>query len=151
MKSRRALRLADYLPYRLSVASNEVSRLIADSYEERFGLKIAEWRVLAVLAEFDAHSHSEIVAKTAMDKVSVSRAVQSLANRGLVRRSLNSKDGRSQIATLTAAGTKLFQQIAPLARAYEAKLLDGFSLSDIERLKTLLTRLEERARLVRAD
>ena len=30
--------LDDYLPFRLSVASNGVSRLIARAYEDRFGL-----------------------------------------------------------------------------------------------------------------
>ncbi len=141
-----ALRLADYLPYRLSVASNEVSRLIADSYEARFGLKIPEWRVIAVLAEFHAHNQAEIVAKTAMDKVTVSRAVAGLVERDLVRRSINAADGRSQIIELTRAGKKLFDDIAPLARDYEARLLDGFSPREIDTLKALLERLEARAK-----
>lgn len=143
---KRDLRLSEYLPYRLSVASNEVSRLIAQSYEDRFGLKIPEWRVLAVLAEFNAHTQAEIVAKTAMDKVTVSRAVAGLVTRDLVRRSINEADGRSQIVALTKAGKHLFDDIAPLARDYEARLLDGFSPREIDSLKTLLQRIEARAR-----
>jgi len=143
---KRDLKLAEYLPYRLSVASNEVSRLIAESYEDRFGLKIPEWRVLAVLAEFDAHTQAEIVAKTAMDKVTVSRAVAGLVSRDLVRRSINEADGRSQIVALTKAGKRLFDDISPLARDYEARLLDGFSPREIDSLKTLLQRIEARAR-----
>ncbi len=143
---KRDLKLSDYLPYRLSVASNEVSRLIAESYEDRFGLKIPEWRVIAVLAEFNAHTQAEIVAKTAMDKVTVSRTVASLVARDLVRRSINEADGRSQIVALTKAGKRLFDDIAPLARDYEARLLDGFSPREIDSLKTLLQRIEARAR-----
>lgn len=143
---KRDLKLSDYLPYRLSVASNEVSRLIAQSYEDRFGLKIPEWRVIAVLAEFNAHTQAEIVAKTAMDKVTVSRTVASLVARDLVRRSINEADGRSQIVALTKAGKRLFDDIAPLARDYEARLLDGFSPREIDSLKTLLQRIEARAR-----
>lgn len=143
---KRELRLADYLPYRLSVASNEVSRLIADSYETRFGLKIPEWRVIAVLAEFEAHTQAEIVAKTAMDKVTVSRAVQGLVERDIVRRSINAEDGRSQVIALTRAGKRLFEEIAPLAREYEARLLDGFSPREIETMKSLLLRIEARAK-----
>jgi len=143
---KRDLKLSEYLPYRLSVASNEVSRLIAESYEDRFGLKIPEWRVLAVLAEFNAHTQAEIVAKTAMDKVTVSRAVAGLVARDLVRRSINEADGRSQIVELTRAGKRLFDDIAPLARDYEARLLDGFSPREIDSLKTLLQRIEARAR-----
>ena len=49
--SRSRLRLQDYLPYRLSVAANAVSRLIARAYESQFGLRNAQWRLLAVLAD----------------------------------------------------------------------------------------------------
>ena len=36
------LRLEDFLPYRLSVLSNRVSRTIAERYEERFQLSMSE-------------------------------------------------------------------------------------------------------------
>ena len=45
------LRLRDYLPYRLSVAANAVSQLIARAYKEQFGLTVPQWRLLAVLAD----------------------------------------------------------------------------------------------------
>ena len=44
------LDLGDFLPYRLSVLSNTVSTAIAGAYARRFGLTIAQWRVVAVLA-----------------------------------------------------------------------------------------------------
>ena len=40
------LRLDSYLPYRLSVASNAVSGLIARAYEDRFGLTVSQWRLI---------------------------------------------------------------------------------------------------------
>ena len=49
--TRPALVLSKYLPYRLSVASNKASGLIARAYQARFGLTIWEWRVIAVLGE----------------------------------------------------------------------------------------------------
>ena len=49
--SETGLRLDGYLPYRLSVASNAVSGLIARAYEDRFGLTIPQWRLVCVLAE----------------------------------------------------------------------------------------------------
>ena len=41
--------LEDFVPYRLSVLTNRVSHAIAREYGARFGLSIAEWRVMAVL------------------------------------------------------------------------------------------------------
>src|SRR4051812_50053382 len=46
-----SLKLDAYLPYRLSVASNAVSGLIARAYEDRFGLSVPQWRGLCGLAE----------------------------------------------------------------------------------------------------
>ena len=51
---------------------------IANAYEQEFGLTIPEWRVLAVLARYPNLSAIEVSERAAMDKVAVSRAVQSL-------------------------------------------------------------------------
>ena len=40
-----------FLPYRLSIASNVVSDAIATTYHALFGLRIPEWRLVAVIAE----------------------------------------------------------------------------------------------------
>ena len=53
------LKLDSYLPYRLSVASNAVSGLIARAYEDRFGLTVPQWRVICVLAGNRLRSASE--------------------------------------------------------------------------------------------
>ncbi|HEV7986046.1 MAG TPA: MarR family winged helix-turn-helix transcriptional regulator, partial [Steroidobacteraceae bacterium] len=70
---RRALRLQDYLPYRLSVAANAVSRVIARAYERQFGLKIPQWRLIAVLADEGPLTQQALCGRTVMDKVTVMR------------------------------------------------------------------------------
>src|SRR6185312_8431235 len=114
------LRLESYLPYRLSVASNAVSGLIARAYQDRFGLTIPQWRLICVLAEDGRMTQGQIVTRTFMDKVTVSRAAQGLAARHLVDRSENHADGRSHVLMLTPEGRRLFAEVAPLALAYEA-------------------------------
>jgi DNA-binding MarR family transcriptional regulator len=137
----RALTLDDYLPFRLSVASNGVSRLIARAYEDRFGLTIPQWRVMAVLAEGDM-TPQQVVSRTVMDKVSVSRAARELVARSLLARDANTADGRSHLLSLTPMGRGLHAEIAPLAKAYEAALLAGLAPSEVATLKRLLVRLE---------
>ena len=138
------LNLDEYLPYRLSIASNAVSRLIARAYEDRFGLTIPQWRLLAVLAE-KPMTQQAIVARTATDKVTVSRAAQGLVNRHLINRAAHEADGRSHILALTEQGRELHAEIAPLALAYEAALLSGLTPAEVETLKRLLMRLETAA------
>ncbi len=135
------LSLDDYLPFRLSIASNAVSKLIARAYEDRFGLTVPQWRLIAVLAEQPMSQHA-IVARTVMDKVMVSRAAQALVARHLVVRSAHEIDGRSHVLTLSDEGRRLYAEVAPLALAYEAALLAGLAPKEVVMLKRLLIRLE---------
>jgi DNA-binding MarR family transcriptional regulator len=136
------LQLDGYLPFRLSVASNAVSGLIARAYEDRFGLSIPQWRLVCVLAEDKGLTQVQIVARTMMDKVTVSRAAQGLVKRRLIGRTQNKTDGRSHMLTLTAAGRCLYAEIAPLALAYEATLIAGLAPDEVALLKRLLGRLQ---------
>ena len=145
------LRLDDYLPYRLSVASNEVSRLNARAYEDRFGLTIPQWRVICVLAEDGPSTPQAIVARTATDKVVVSRAAQALTTRRLVRRIPSSEDRRSHHLELTDTGKDLHSDVAPLAIAYEQKVIAGLDPVEIESLKRLLRTMEGAAARLAAD
>jgi len=145
------LRLDAYLPYRLSVASNAVSGLIARSYQDRFGLTVPQWRLICVLAEDGGLTQGQIVARTVMDKVTVSRAAQGLLKRRLVTRSDHHADGRSHVLALTSEGASLHAEIAPLALAYEAALIAGLSPHEVALLKRLLIRLQAAAGQLAGD
>ncbi len=139
------LHLDDYLPYRLSVASNRVSRLIARLYQDRFGLSIWQWRVLAILGAGNEVTAGEVAARAAMDKMAVSRAVSALMARGLISRTTSDKDGRARILSLTQTGASIYTEIAPLARAQEQHLLAGFSPDDITTATRFMRAIEARA------
>jgi DNA-binding MarR family transcriptional regulator len=139
------LTLDDYLPYRLSVAANAVSDLIADAYRARFGLTIPQWRLVAVLGEDGPSAQQALCARTRMDKVTVSRAAAALTERGLVSRSPNATDGRSHRLGLTGDGRALYADVAPSALAYEARLLEAFSPVELRAVHSLLRRLERAA------
>jgi DNA-binding MarR family transcriptional regulator len=141
----RQLRLHDYLPYRLSVATNAVSRLIARAYESKFALRIPQWRLIAVLSDEGPLTQQALCGRTIMDKVTVMRAAQSLLRRGLIKRLPNAQDGRSHRLVMTAAGHRLYQQIVPMALEYQARLLAGIDRADIVRLERMLERLEKSA------
>jgi DNA-binding MarR family transcriptional regulator len=143
--AKKKLRLQDYLPYRLSVAANAVSNLIARAYEDRFDLKIPQWRLIAVLADEGPLTPQLICERTIMDKVTVTRAAQGLLERSLIKREPNSSDGRSHRLVLTASGERLYGQIAPLALEYETQLLAGIDQLEIKKLERQLRRLEQAA------
>jgi DNA-binding MarR family transcriptional regulator len=138
------LRLERFLPYRLSVASNAVSDRIAAVYRARFGLRVPEWRVLAVVAE-GAETQAQLVERTAMDKMTVSRAVSALVARGLLRRGA-AADRRTLGLSLSPEGARLYADVAPAALAMEAEILAGFSGQERATLLAMLERLEHCAK-----
>ena len=139
------LKLAAFVPYRLSIASNMVSDVIATAYRTLFGLSVAEWRLVTVLAERSQATQAVLASATRMDKLTVSRAAIALVDRNLVERAGNPKDKRSNILTLSAAGRDLYAQVAPKALALEQQLLADFSDEERETLLAMLARLEEAA------
>jgi DNA-binding MarR family transcriptional regulator len=70
---------------------------------------------------------------TAMDKVTVSRAIRALDARGLVARQPNADDKRASDVTLTADGQAVYAEIAPSALDYEARMLADFSVESAHR------------------
>lgn len=140
------LKLEEFLPYRLSILSNTVSNSIADGYRGRFGLSVPDWRVMAVLARFPGSSAQDLVERTKMDKVAVSRSVSRLLQRGLLLKALSSEDRRRSELCLSEAGQGLYREIVPLARAYEEHLLGALSEEHRRVLDEVLDDLLQAAR-----
>ena len=136
--------LESFLPYRLSVATNRISRAFAAHYEQEFGISIAEWRAIAVLGAFAPLSSNEICDRTAMDKAKVSRAIASLLKRGLIERESHATDQRLIQLTLSKAGRKIYEAIIPRARAIEADVTKGLSKAEAAALHRILDRIGAR-------
>ena len=138
----RPLSLDDFIPFRLSFASNLVSDTIARSYEALFGLSIPEWRLVAVIAETGGITQAEIGQRTRMDKVTVSRAAIALVERGLLGRRANASDRRSHLLMLSDAGRTLYAAVAPKARDLEARIFASFDPAEVTAFTAMLRRID---------
>lgn len=139
--SRDSFQLADFLPYQLSVTSNAVSNRIARVYEEKFGLKVTEWRVMAMLGDGGPLTQRDLTSTTLMDKVAVNRACKVLEGRELVHRLPNQQDGRSHHLELTDDGRIMHDQIVPMVLAMEAKVLAPLDKDQRRIFRQLLDRV----------
>src|SRR5262245_38895882 len=137
--------LERFVPYRLSVLTNIISRTFGRLYGERFGLSIPEWRVMAVLGRFAPLSANDVCGRTAMDKVGVSRAVDKLRRARLVEHAVDATDRRRSRLRLSAAGRRMHDAIVPMGLAAEALLLDGLTPAERRVLDQLLDKLMARA------
>ncbi len=114
--------LDTFLPYRLSVASENVSRRFARRYGRAAGLSIPEWRVIAHLGAETAASVRDITKMVNLDKSVVSRAASRLEQRGLIRKSAHESDMRLVSIELTPEGQALMQKLERIAEEFQAEL-----------------------------
>lgn len=140
------LELDNFLPYRLSVLNNLVSRALAEQYQARFGLSIPEWRVMANLGRAAPLSANEVAERTSMDKVKVSRAISRMHGAGLVKRETDPRDNRVSRLQLSARGKRIYDKIAPMALAWEREFLSVLSESEIAAFDKILGKLDKRIR-----
>lgn len=138
--------LEDFLPYRLSILSNRISRAIARRYAKAFDLTIPEWRIIAVLGRRPGLTATEIADATEMDKVAVSRAVAKLVTAKRLKAMADATDARRQRLFLTAEGESVHARIAPIALATEEKLIATLSGRERAELNRVLNRLLTAAR-----
>ena len=142
------LDLDRFIPYRLSVLTNRVSSAIARQYSDRFELTIPEWRAMAVLGGTSGLSAREVAERTAMDKVQVSRAIESLMRARRVQRAADASDGRVMRLSLTPRGRAIYEEVVPLALHLEELFLSALARDERRTLEMLLDRLSRQARLL---
>jgi DNA-binding MarR family transcriptional regulator len=123
------LRLEDFLPHRLNVLSNLVSQALTRVYGGH-GITIPEWRVLVSLGQFGVMTGKAIGARTHMHKTKVSRAVAELERRKWLSRRANRSDLREAFLSLTPAGRAVYEELAPRALEFTARLSEAISPTD---------------------
>ncbi|MDJ1017660.1 MAG: MarR family winged helix-turn-helix transcriptional regulator [Paracoccaceae bacterium] len=96
---------------------------LAREYRSRFGITVAEWRLLAHLAhEGDGASVRDIEARVTLEKYEVSRTAKRLEESGLVSKTTNASDRRLVSLSLTPKGKRLMSELLPLAQAYQEEI-----------------------------
>jgi len=116
--------LEDFLPCQLAELSRRVSGKFSRHYRERYGISVAEWRVVAHLSQDAAVSVREIHNRVGMDKPKVSRAATRLEAAGYVKKVVNAHDRRLVELSLTPKGHAMIETLAPIAAEYQAELLE---------------------------
>lgn len=137
-----SLALARFLPYRLSILAESVSRAFAQHYERRFGLTIPEWRLMAVLGENSPQSTQDVIERTRMDRAKVSRAAIRLEDKGLIARAPLPGDQRAHRLQLSQRGRAMYRQIVPMAYALQTELVQSLGKDELRTFDAVLDGLQ---------
>jgi DNA-binding MarR family transcriptional regulator len=141
-----ALKLEDFLPYRLVIAATLTSQALSHIYSERYKIGVPEWRILVTLGQFGTMTGKAIGLHSHMHKTKVSRAVALLETRKLVARKTNHEDQRESFLSLTPAGRAIYDDLAPAALDFGRQLLGVVDAADRDALDRALQRITERSR-----
>lgn len=137
--------LDDFLPYRLSRASERVSHGFAAQYRQKYKMTRPEWRTLAALGTYRRLTATQIGAHSSMHKTKVSRAVRALEQRRWLKRKEDAVDRRVEHLELTPLGARYYEEVAELARRYERQLLEQIGARGLEALRKGLSAIEKSA------
>ena len=146
------LDLFKFVPFRLNRLAAEVSSALSAEYQERYGLDIPEWRVLATLGfRNDACSAQYIAHCTRTHKSTISRAVTALMKRQMVERVENADDRREFRLRLTRKGKALYEELIPRLLRKEQEILSCLSAPERKQLALLLGKVEKSLDLVQTS
>jgi len=137
--------LRGLVSHRVLVLSNTLALAASRYYLQRFGVRLAEWRVIDALHAGRGITANRISQWLKTDKAWVSRSVERLVAAGHVQRKADPEHGRRQLLTLTSKGERAYAAIAAAARRRNRNLLAALPPKQRLALESALAVLQVRA------
>jgi DNA-binding MarR family transcriptional regulator len=127
----------DYLPYLVARASHVI---LHDFHAllKPVRMRVPEWRVLGTLSSGRAYTVGALARATLFKQPTLSKRLDRLERRGLVRRVAGGMDLRHSLVELTARGRKRIGPVVAQARRREKAVLKNHRVRDVKAFKALL-------------
>lgn len=103
------------------------------------GLTEQQWRVIRALAAYDRIDASELAARSFLLAPSLTRILQHLERKKIIRRIVDRSDQRRAFLTLTDRGKRIFAKVAPDSEALYRRIESSFGVENLEALYSLLS------------
>jgi DNA-binding MarR family transcriptional regulator len=132
---------ADNILALVHVFSNLIGRAFYGPLEARHHLSVQQWRILLTLAQRPGATAVDIIARWALQPMSVSRAIRELEQRSLIVRRIGSSDRRSQELFLTRKGRRVYDTVVPDANVRYHEIVDCLPAAERARLARALVML----------
>jgi DNA-binding MarR family transcriptional regulator len=142
-------RLPPAVPHSINYLVHKLGSLLDRSatcvYVTNFGITLPETRIISTLDQYGDASARDLAIRTAMDKAMVSRVLNKLKKKGLVRLVGNEKRIRLRQITLTPEGLVLVRQMRSVWLRRETEIQRDLSASEKAILTAWLLKIFERA------
>lgn len=132
------LDLLSYAPYLIRSIANRLAQADSTYLAHNFGIGLNEWSCIALLALEPNIPATRICDVSGFDKGVISRSINSLEAKGLVKSELAPNKSRLRLINLTENGWQLYDETRAYSREREERLLAGLLPQDRDKLKRLL-------------
>jgi len=124
-----AISSQDHLGYLVGTLGSAMRKGLEDELEP-MGVTPAQWVILEAASDGSADTLTALARIIPVDAAAISRQLDKLQQRGLVRRRRLRSDRRTVRIELTDAGRELVPKLAPLVQANNSRFLSGISTDE---------------------
>lgn len=128
-----------YLVHRVSLAM--AGRLNRNFAAAGYDVTVEQWKVLVRLWDAEGATHAELSERIGKNKASITRLVDGLERRGLVKRAVGRRDRRCKRVLLTKAGRDLREGLMAQAARTLAEAQGGIAPEQMAECKDVLRRV----------
>lgn len=100
-----------------------------------------QWRVLRVVSDYEPVALTEVCEYCCIHKVSMTRIIRTLIERGFITRKRNIEDRRAYDIALTPVGRAFLEDYTPRANIISRQIVERFGVGKSAQLITLLKEL----------
>ena len=129
---------------RLAGVARDVGRAFDDALAAAGGSRPL-WMLLLALKSGAAASQQQIADHIGIRGATLTHHLRGMEDRGLVVRTREPGDRRTQVVRLTGEGERLFVAMAGAAQEFDKRLRRGLGADEIAQLDALLRRLQDNA------
>lgn len=131
--------------YSIMVLANLIARITTQGALTDSSLTLPAWRVLRIVQVFGPLSAASIIATIGMDKTTVSRMITYLHDAQLIELNANAADRRQTLISLTPAGRRLHDRIAPTDDQFDRSFESLLSASQLKTFHEAMRKLRAHA------
>jgi len=142
--------LSDSIGFQISNTGRKLNQLLSLRFQP-YGLTSEQWSVLFSLCEGDGISQRVLSARTEKDPTNVTRILDQLERKGLVKRESNPGDRRSFLLVATAEGRELAVRLQPIEQQLVESLLEGIDPDRLEAFRAVVAQVNRNAEYIRQD
>jgi DNA-binding MarR family transcriptional regulator len=141
--------LDEWIAYRFGLIATRLGVIGQHSYKSPHKLSTSAWRAMAVVARFEPCSAAELSNRSRLDPPKVSRAIEILTERKLLKRIKDPQDQRRAVLTLTAEGRKMYNDISAQVERTEAFVVSTLTPQEAKAMWSAVAKIDAQIELFR--